>query len=405
MLQRVPVSAFASGYNPPDCEAEDGAPKIRQVDGPSGPGPLVAQSEVLTIYSQGLTTVPNPAYEGPLATGPAAEKSITRNFGFGGIEGTVTLGGVTLNVDDVEWTDAAITWTVPADFASGDYQLTVTNANGVSTTEGITVTVGTDTPIRVGQGGSIQAAIDAAASGDLILVGPGTFDELVIMWKPVHLQCAGPCATFINGVKRPTQAIGEWRTKMDCLFGIGGGCTQVVDALPNQLPGAGGFDTEEGAAITVVGLFDDGTGGQGPVGGFRRGSARIDGFSITGGDTGGGIFVNGYAHGLVIANNRVFGNSGSYHGGIRIGRPFLELTEEGPYGFNLNVNIHHNVIKQNGGMDGAGGGLSINMGTDGYNVAENLVCGNFTLGDGGGIGHFGLSTGGVIANNRILFNE
>ena len=160
----VPVSAFASGYNPPDCEAEDGAPKIRQVDGPSGPGPLVAQSEVLTIYSQGLTTVPNPAYEGPLATGPAAEKSITRNFGFGGIEGTVTLGGVTLNVDDVEWTDAAITWTVPADFASGDYQLTVTNANGVSTTEGITVTVGTDTPIRVGQGGSIQAAIDAAAS-------------------------------------------------------------------------------------------------------------------------------------------------------------------------------------------------------------------------------------------------
>ena len=388
----LPVSAFASGYNPPDCEPADGEPKIRQVDGPSGPGPLVAQGQALTIYSQGMTTVANPAYEGPLATGPAAEKTTIRNFGFGGAEGVaegvVSLNGTPLDPADVNWGNDQIVWTVPVDFPAGDYQLVVTNPDGVSTTEGVTVTVdatGSETtPIRVAEGGSIQAAIDAAADGDLILVGPGTFDELVIMYKPVRLQGAGPGATFINGV--------------------GAGCTKVVDALPNQLPGAAGFDTEEGAAITVLAIFDTGT-GRAPDGAFRNIAARIDGFSITGGDTGGGIFVNGYAHGLAIANNRIFGNSGSYHGGIRVGRPFLELAEDGPYAFNRNVNVHHNAITQNGGMDGAGGGVSLMTGSDAYNVSDNFMCGNFTIGDGGGIGHLGLSSGGVIAGNTIVFNQ
>jgi hypothetical protein len=401
----LPVSAFASGYNPPDCEPATGEPKIRQVDGPSGPGPLVAPGETLTIYSQGMTTVSNPAYEGPLATGPAAEKTITRDFGFGA-EGILSIGGVSRDDDEFVWTDASITWTVPGDFAAGDYQLVVTNEAGVSTTEGVTVTVGSDVPTRVAEGESIQAAIDAAADGELILVGPGTFEELVIMWKPVRLQGAGPGATFLNGVKRPTDKILGWRTNMDCLFGIGDGCTQIVDPLPNQIAGAAGFDTEEGSAITVVGVNDPGR-GRPPAHSFLRGSApaRIDGFSITGGDTGGGIFANGYAHRLQVSNNRVFGNSGSYHGGIRFGRPFLELADDGPYGFNEGVSVHHNAITQNGGLDGAGGGLSLMTGTDGYTVSENFVCGNFSMGDGGGIGHLGLSDGGRIANNRVLFNQ
>jgi FtsP/CotA-like multicopper oxidase with cupredoxin domain len=401
----LPVSAFASGYNPPDCEPATGEPKIRQVDGPDGPGPLVAPGETLTIYSQGVTTVSNPAYEGPLATGPVGEKTITRDFGFGA-GGTLSIGGVSRNVDEYVWTDASIEWTVPADFATGDYQLVVTNADGISTTEGVTVTVGNDAPIRVSAGQSIQAAIDAANDGDLILVGPGTFEELVIMWKPVRLQGAGPGATFLNGVKRPTDKILGWRTKMDCLFGIGDGCSQVVDPLPNQIAGAAGFDTEEGSAVTVVGVNDPGR-GQPPAHSFLRGSApaRIDGFSITGGDTGGGVFANGYAHRLQVSNNRVFGNSGSYHGGIRFGRPFLELADDGPYAFNERVSVHNNAITQNGGLDGAGGGLSLMTGTDGYNVSENFVCGNFSMGDGGGIGHLGLSDGGTIANNRVLFNQ
>ena len=106
----------------------------------------------------------------------------------------------------------------------------------------------------------------------------------------------------------------------------------------------------------------------------------------------------------------MFGNSGSYHGGIRVGRPFLQLADddlnvEGVFDFNTGVNIHNNAITQNGGLGGAGGGLSIAKGTDNYTVSSNFVCGNFTTGDGGGIGHLGLSDGGMIANNKIMFNQ
>ena len=144
-------------------------------------------------------------------------------------------------------------------------------------------------------------------------------------------------------------------------------------------------------------------GGNGP-----RPPARIDGFSITGADVGGGIMVNGYADNLEISNNHVFGNAGLYHGGIRIGQPFLELelpNGNTSFAFNDGVNVHHNSITQNGGLGGAGGGLSITTGTDNYTVSNNYVCGNFTTADGGGIGHLGLSDGGMIKNNRIVLNQ
>jgi len=57
------------------------------------------------------------------------------------------------------------------------------------------------------------------------------------------------------------------------------------------------------------------------VSNFYCKNARIDGVSVTGGDAGGGIYVNGWAHNLEISNNRVYGNAGPYNGGIRIGQP------------------------------------------------------------------------------------
>jgi len=394
----LPVSAFASGYNPPSCEFDAGTPEIREVNG-TGAGPLVAKRGTLTIVAQGDTRVPNPAYEGPLGPEP---KTILRDFGFGDNEGYVSLDGIELSISS--WSAAEIVATLPANASTGELIVTRSDS-GNSTTNGITVTVSNETPLRVPSTyATIQAAIDAADPGALILVEPGSYDELIIMWKPVRLQGTGAGSTIINAAKRPTATVADWRTKMDCLFGIGAGCTQVVNPLPLQPDGAAGFDTEEGAAITVVGVFDSGTGPI-PATGFRKFDSRIDGFSITGGDIGGGIFVNGYAHNLEIANNHVFGNSGLYHGGIRIGRPFVELTEEGPFAFNTDVNIHHNVINQNGGLGGAGGGLSIATGTDNYAVTNNFICGNFTTGDGGGIGHLGLSEQGQITSNRIVFNQ
>jgi hypothetical protein len=426
----LPVAAFASGYNPADCALDTGTPMIHQVDG-TGIGPLVAAGGTLTITSLGASiTVPNPAYEGPPgvqlpgADPIASEKTIQRDFGFGDAQGlgSVTIGDIPLTI--TSWSaDTIIAELINPDdltVVADTGQLVVTRDNGNSTEHSVTVTVGTETPIRVtGPGapgvypGPIQAAIDGATAGDLILVEPGAYNESVIMWKPVRLQGAGAGSTIINAVKRPTESLKFWREKMDCVFGIGpGGCTDEVDALPNQDDGAAGYEVSEGATITVVGVFTPQKGSK-PANSFQTSVSRIDGFSVTGGTVGGGILVNSNAHKLEIANNHVFSNSGSYHGGIRIGEPFLQLPDPTvgqsnqlkTYAFNTGVKIHNNAITQNGGLGGAGGGLSITSGSDSYRVTDNFVCGNFTTGDGGGIGHLGLSDGGHITDNRIILNQ
>ena len=117
--------------------------------------------------------------------------------------------------------------------------------------------------------------------------------------------------------------------------------------------------------------------------------------------------MNGYAHNLEISNNYVTGNSGVLHGGIRVGHPSLPLAGDGPFEFNRNVRIHHNAITLNGAQSDAGvaGGVALSTGSQNYSVSRNFVCGNFNMGDGGGIGHLGLSTPGLIEFNQILFNQ
>ncbi len=397
--------------DPPDCSLDTRTPMIHTVDGDrdNGIGPMLQRRDVggsrgtLTITSMGTREVPNPAYEGPLNLAAGA-KTIPRDFGFGSDIGSVRIGNTELEI--VTWGDGEIVAKAVQGLGTG--QLVVTRADNLNSSEqAITVTVyGLNPPAHtfVSSGQSIQTAIDNAARGDLIMVEPGVYNESVIMWKPVLLQGAGAGSTMINAVKRPTQVLIDWRDKMDGLFAMR---PREVDSLPNQLDGAAGYTVSEGAAITVLGRNTDGNRG------FSSHDSRIDGFGVTGGDVGGGILVNSYADNLEISNNHVYGNHGSYHGGIRIGQPFLELpapkSEPGEnkstYELNTGLNIHNNAVTQNGGLGGAGGGISLSAGSDLYTVSENFVCGNFTTGDGGGIGHLGLSDGGRILNNTIVHNQ
>ncbi|MBW1881856.1 MAG: IPT/TIG domain-containing protein, partial [Deltaproteobacteria bacterium] len=341
----LPQAAFAAGYNPADCDLPDGIPALDSIAGSA----LVAAGGTITLTSQGLTTVPNAAYQGPLAPAPYNVATLERDYGFGS-GGTVTLGGTALT--NVIWTDGTITATVPAGMADGSYQLVITRDTGEQSVNTITVTVGSESAITVASGSSIQAAIDAAPAGALILVEPGVYEEQVILWKPVRLQGAGAGATVINAVKRPTEDLAGWLAQVQSLVDSG-----AVDLLPGQgaapnLFGEGLLGTEQGAGILV--LAQDGA--------FDATASRIDGFTILNADIGGGIMVNGYAHNLEISNNLVTQNSGALHGGIRVGTPLLPTTGDGPFAYNTGVTIHHNLITRNGaiGEQGAGGGVSLN---------------------------------------------
>jgi len=428
----LPISAFAGSNVPLDCERPTATPVIASVTRSTMDGPYVLPGQAIIIESMGMQNVPNPEWNG-ISFG---DRLTTRDYGFGGLAGTVQLldrnNVVVANLAVDNWSTDVINATVPATVPAGQYQVVVT-AGGNASPTGVTLTVGAATNQgyavrRVSAGQSIQAAIDVAAPGDLILVGPGIYDELVMMWKPVQLQGWGAGVVTINARQAPTEKVANWRTKARTLVAQG-----AISQLTGQAVGVPAFPamdevvfpTEEGAGIFVAGRRPQGNGcGNSNDSAFRcmqsrhNARPRIDGFTIVGASTGGGIIANGYNESLEVGNNRVTANAGIYGGGVRIGHPTVShvVTQgndpDGQVGDivyddanNDNVRIHHNHIAQNGGFGGAGGGVSLHTGADSYRVENNWICGNYSQGDGGGIGHLGRSTGGLIAKNDIIFNE
>jgi hypothetical protein len=399
----LPISAFADQTEYPlDCELPDETPVIHSVTQPGngvGGGPYVpARGTNLNIISLGQTEVLNPAFG---QTG--APRTIFRDYGFGANPGGVTLNGVNLPI--VTWSDGLVSVRIPPGAQTGDLQLT-RGDNDVSTVMGVTVTVGpiAGTVRAVGPNQRIQAAINSAQPGDLILVAPGVHEEMVILYKDVQLQGWGAPSVTINAVRRPGEKIQAWRTRVNNIVSQPGtqyllpGQTLVFDPLVG-VPGL--LNTAEGPGVLV--LADQLTWSQ-------RKNPRIDGITITGADIGGAVVLNGYAAGMEISNNRLISNHGLYAGGIRVGHPDLV----NPRGFpvsarNRGVQIHHNHIAQNGCTDRGAGGIGLFTGATGYSVTDNYICGNFTTGSGGGIGHLGRShhslRSNVIARNKILFNQ
>jgi len=278
-------------------------------------------------------------------------------------------------------------------------QVTVTRGdNGNRSLYGVTLTVGGDAPTVIVPGMSIQSAIDAAAEGELIIVRPGTYTESLIMWKNVRLQGSSAFSTRINAAPSIPENLQLWQAKLDSL--IAGG---FVSLVPGEITAV---HLENAAGVTVIAA--DGVFKSNPRG-------RIDGLTISAATAGGGITVNGYAHFLEISNNRIINNAGTYAGGIRVGTPTLldatcvdgNLNPTYCSSRNDNISIHNNQIALNGSVGGVsgGGGIGLFTGSDSYQVTNNLICGNFNGNKGGGITHLGLSDGGLIADNSIIFNE
>jgi hypothetical protein len=248
----VPTAAFAEAYNPPDCNYPDGTPSILKVDGDLN-GPYVSSfGNTLTITALGDQIVPNHAYSGPAAsTFPYNQKTITRHYGFGNTAGTVLIGGIQAQV--TSWMDSRIQVKVPSGINACAMQqvgapstaycgeLQITTASGQQSIDAVTVTIGGKAPVHVNKSGSgnyttIQSAIDAAQPGDLILVDPGRYSEMVLMWKPVRLQGAGAPGVVVDANAHPAGKLLEpWRRQVGCLFGLA-----INGGYINNTPGTGG---------------------------------------------------------------------------------------------------------------------------------------------------------------------
>ncbi len=314
----VPTAGFAgAGYNDVDCSYPTLTPAIREVDG-DGVGPWVsAAGHTLTITALGDQQVRNYGYSGPsFTTAPWNQKTINRHYGFGSTKGTVTIGGFTIPAANITtWSDSQIILTIPAANAipacpiqqQAMYggspaqcgQLVITASNGLSSIDAVTVTIGGKQPTHVAASASVQAAIDAADPGDLIIVdptctGPCTTDvvtttttggvttttysnstvshnEMLIMWKPVRLQGVGSASSIINASPHPAGKLDPWRRQVNCLFGL---------AL-NGFPSTGQVTVNNGQVVPGSG----GTNPFDPTGTYQCGSTNgtgWTGFNATG---------------------------------------------------------------------------------------------------------------------------
>ncbi|MDH4259445.1 MAG: multicopper oxidase domain-containing protein [Gammaproteobacteria bacterium] len=406
----LPVGAFV-GDHPwqLDCAYPSGTPIIREasiggtgVTG-SGDGPYLAagSSGTLSLISVGNVLVPDPDMARPA--------TVSRDFGFGTATGQVLLNGTPLTLVG-SWDPSVLQVSIPSGAAGG--QIEIVRDNGLRTVHGITLvrTGNVHRPVP-GALNPVQAAIDAAAPGDVVLVPPGIYTEPLIVTKPIQLQGWGAYSTIISvgrnvNFARTLAWQVEAHRRANCPLANANDRIGLLPGQPNNVgtgidacawePGTGLLATEEAAGVLVAPR----------PGVFGTLPARIDGFTFTTADFSAGVLVNGYANNLEISNNIVSNNMGQSAGGIRVGHAsLLDGNNEVVNAQNVNVRIHHNHVAQNGSTLDHGGGIGLYNGSGNYRVQSNYVCGNFTQGDGAGIAHYGRSPGGLIEKNQILFNQ
>ena len=358
----------------------------------------------------------------------SARQIVLNGLNFGNAPGLLgrvqmTMGTNSRNLAINSWSNTQITATVPSDtrdpVTAGEYQVTVRGAGGGTAINGITLHM-TNPALAVGNALNprivtvnppltlsatpIQNAIDAAnpAESTLILVRPGTYRENVIMWKKVQLQGFGPGgvvgAPEGTGIEDPRSHVvgtvidGRWFREN---YPGSAWTTRINGLLPfekSSMPVPGGAD------ITVLAKSQSAFG--------QSFAARIDGFGLTSARaadpfSAGGIYVHAWARFLQLSNNIVEGNSGTSTGGIGLGQPFRGDNR------NDNIRMVRNRMIGNGSFldTGGGGAVGIHNGASNYEIDHNQICANFSIHYGGGISHFGQSTGGSIHDNFVYYND
>src|SRR4029077_8626937 len=93
--------------------------------------------------------------------------------------------------------------------------------NGQQSIDTVTVTIGGKRPTVLTAGSTIQSAIDVAVPGDMIIIPPGIYTEMLLMWKPVRLQGVGAASSIVNANTSPAgKILDPWRRQVAWLFGL-----------------------------------------------------------------------------------------------------------------------------------------------------------------------------------------
>jgi hypothetical protein len=214
---------------------------------------------------------------------------------------------------------------------------------------------------------TVQEAIDAGASGQIIAVAAGTYAQnLRVQDKTLHLY-----GGYLGG------------TPAEYASGAGGNFSQRNPTANLTHLLGNGMDS-------TLSLLD-------------AGASTVDGFRITGGsrsleglpwtNLGGGVYLSGGSP--VISHNVIEQNDT-----LMAASPENESVGGGIYSVNAGVSILNNTIRNN--ISGRGAGIAINGGT--ILIRGNTVQGNVGVSDHGG-GLFIWSPNAQISHNRIVNNE
>jgi uncharacterized protein (TIGR03437 family) len=217
---------------------------------------------------------------------------------------------------------------------------------------------------------TIQAGINAATDGGVVLVAPGTYKETVNFSKKAITvtSSGGPSVTIIDGDYTGTPVTfnqGETNTSVLQGFtiqhGNGGGSTNTL--------GEGGGISIEGSSPTITGniITNNSACYAGSGIGVGFGNPIIQGNTITNNGSascgslgGGGISFRGGSSGMVIGNI-ITGNASNQGGGI-------ELWAGGAVTIRNNIIMGNTASSQGGGIDTVNEAPAI--------IVQNLIVGN-----------------------------
>ncbi len=290
---------------------------------------------------------------------------------------------------------ATITAAAVSDDGAGHFTVTTGGAEGTDTLSGIEKVDGSGSAniLLVGHGGyaSIQAAINAAAAGDTIVIAAGTYNENVVVDKGVTLVGLGEVTVHgtFESDNPVTGNLSDWIATAPSFNGAAGnGVTIAADNVTLSNINIDGFlygvrfaSDVSNTTLTNVDVSNS------VIGIEKSAGADINGLTVNGGS-----FTDGYI-GIDFARDTAVGqaNKGLATNVTISGTHFEDMTAKGIYVEALSSSLITGVTMDHVGFYGGGAAFGGPAAVGGSGIEVNLKNGvyhdvtitNFTLTDTG----------------------